>query len=177
MSEATLPDVHDCRDHREAMVELVRSMGWQTGAEIGVGSGKLSRRLLRDVPWLALVGVDACFRADRARAIEELRDEYRHRYLLLPMRSTQGAKHVTPGSLDFAFIDAGHSYRSVHDDVRAWRDRVSPNGWLLGHDYGHPRYHGVRRAVREWFGDRVHVIGHTIWAVSGSVIHAPIPGR
>lgn len=174
MSQEPLPPVAECADHREAMERLVGECGWMHGAEIGVGSAKLSRRLLERWDPLSLIAVDAAFRDDRIEKARELAALYGDRYKLLEMTSVEAARLVGQRSLDFVFIDAGHSYRAVHDDIRAWREKVRPDGWLLGHDYGHPKFRGVAQAVDEWFGRRVQLIGHTIWAVPGSKIHAPM---
>lgn len=174
MSQETLPPVADCASHREAMERLVGDCGWTKGAEIGVGSAKLSRRLMERWPALSLIALDGACREDRIEEARELAALHGDRYRLLEMESLQAAPLVGQRSLDFVFIDAGHSYRAVHDDIRAWREKVRPDGWLLGRDYGHPKYRGVAEAVDEWFGSRVQLIGHTIWAVPGSKIHAPM---
>jgi len=168
-----LPNTDHCADHRAAMVMLARHCMWRTGAEVGAGGGHLSRRLLTECEALYLVAVDACYRQDRQEKLRATRRDWFTRYTLLEMKSVEAAAVIPDASLDFAFIDAGHGYRAVHDDIRAWREKVRPDGWLLGHDYGHSRYPGVARAVDEWFGRRVQLVGHTIWAVPGSLIHAP----
>jgi len=62
---------------------------------------------------------------------------------------------VADGSLDFAFIDANHSYEGASADAAAWFPKVKPGGWLCGHDYGNPRW-GVQRAVDE-FAAKIHL--------------------
>lgn len=168
-----LPAVDDCGTHRDAMVRLALAMGWTKGVEVGVGAAYLSRALMEGVPSLELVGVDAGYRDDRRKLCKKVRNDYRDRYVFMRSDSVDAAPRIATRSCDFVFIDAGHSYRAVHDDIRAWRERVKPSGWLLGHDYDHPDLPGVREAVDEWFGDRVRVLGHTIWAIPGRLIHGP----
>jgi len=50
-------------------------------------------------------------------------------------------------SLDFVFIDAGHTYENVSVDIRAWLPKVRSGGAIGGHDYGSAE--GVSRAVNE----------------------------
>jgi hypothetical protein len=50
-------------------------------------------------------------------------------------------------SLDFVFIDAGHSYENVLADISAWLPKIKSGGTIAGHDYSHSD--GVRRAVNE----------------------------
>jgi hypothetical protein len=56
------------------------------------------------------------------------------------------------GSVDFAFIDAGHDYQSVLADLTAWWPRIKPGGTLAGHDYGDPSWSEVTQAVNDFFG-------------------------
>ena len=66
--------------------------------------------------------------------------------------STAGAQLFPNHSLDAVFIDAGHDYQSVKADLQAWWPKVKPGGWIGGHDYGHPTFPDVKRAVDEFFG-------------------------
>lgn len=158
-------DVSHHESHRPALVEIVQRLGLYYGAELGLGGGNLSRLLLSECPDLTLIGVDSMRRRDRARACRDLRSQYGGRYRLLEMKTRDAAQYVDEGALDFVFIDAGHSFEAVHDDIRRWHGKVRPGGWIMGHDYAHPRYDGVQKAVDRWFGDRVYLPGHTIWAV------------
>lgn len=51
---------------------------------------------------------------------------------------------------DVVFIDGGHEYRSVREDILAYQDKVRSGGILAGHDYGNDvEWPGVRVAVDE----------------------------
>lgn len=161
----TIKDVSHAADHRQAVALLVRYYGWRSGAELGLGGGHLSRRLLRDCPKLEeLYGVDTLRRPDRAARVREIEREHWPRYILLH-GYTRVVAQVAPRRLEFIFIDAGHSYEAVAEDIELWGRKVVPGGAILGHDYGHPKYTGVARAVDEAYGDRVELLGHTIWGV------------
>ena len=54
-----------------------------------------------------------------------------------------------PSALDYVFLDAAHDYESIRDDIAAWWPKITPGGWLAGHDYTDAE--GVRRAVDEAF--------------------------
>ena len=54
-------------------------------------------------------------------------------------------------SLDFIFIDAGHEYEDVIEDITCWYSKVRPGGHIMGHDIDQPQ---VRKAVKEKFQDR-----------------------
>jgi len=74
----------------------------------------------------------------------------------LRVRSTDAAALFPDGSLDFAFVDADHSYAAVRADLSAWWPKVRAGGLLCGHDYGvygdATGEWGVRRAVDEFAG-------------------------
>lgn len=59
------------------------------------------------------------------------------------------AAPLLPNALDLVFIDANHSYASVHRDILTYLPKVRPGGILSGHNYGRPRLPGVMQAVQE----------------------------
>ena len=61
--------------------------------------------------------------------------------------SDKAAALYADASLDFVFIDAGHTYENASADIRAWLPKVKPGGHIAGHDYGSAP--GVNRAVNE----------------------------
>ena len=63
---------------------------------------------------------------------------------------------------DLIYIDAGHQYPSMIEDIEAWFPLVKEGGFLSGHDYGNKYYPGVKRAVHEIFEDKPTVID-TVW--------------
>jgi predicted O-methyltransferase YrrM len=66
-----------------------------------------------------------------------------------------------PFYVDMVFIDGDHRYETVLRDIRkAWK-LLRPNGLLCGHDYEHPGWPGVKKAVDELVG-KVQ-IEDTIW--------------
>lgn len=55
--------------------------------------------------------------------------------------------------IDFLYVDADHSYDGVRADLEAWVPHVIPGGLIVGDDYEHPRYPGVRAAWDEFERD------------------------
>ena len=49
--------------------------------------------------------------------------------------SCQAAPLFGEGSLDFAYIDAGHLYEDVYADLKAWSTAINETGHLMGHDF------------------------------------------
>lgn len=55
-----------------------------------------------------------------------------------------------PGAIDMCFIDGNHDYEACADDIEYWFPRTRK--LMCGHDYNHPEYPGVQKAVKEYFG-------------------------
>jgi predicted O-methyltransferase YrrM len=64
---------------------------------------------------------------------------------LIPTTTSDAAKWWRE-PIDWLYIDADHSLEGVCDDLRAWVPFVKPGGLILGDDYGHHLFPGVRRA-------------------------------
>jgi len=67
-------------------------------------------------------------------------------------KSQEIGRHWPAGSADLVFVDGGHAYQDVREDIAAWTHVVKPGGLLVFHDYGTPSLPGVARAVDEVFG-------------------------
>jgi len=90
------------------------------------------------------------------------------RHALNPIRATsiEAAKLYEDNSLEFVFIDAGHEYKDVIEDLEAWYPKVKKGGCMAGHDYFDPldpehghKFPGVREAVNDFFSNNVSVSG------------------
>lgn len=145
------------------------------GAEVGVALGHLSNWLLADLPGLTLWMVDEWTTYPEGHQYRQSGDRRARLTLeeqLARMRKAQvrcahaidRARLVRAASveaagwlqragvlLDFVFIDASHTYEDVARDMAAWFPLLRAGGLFSGHDYGHHRQHGVKRAVDEFF--------------------------
>lgn len=56
-------------------------------------------------------------------------------------------------SVDFCYVDAGHTYECVTKDLHAWWSKIKTGSYFGGDDYtkGHP---GVQNAVWDFFGPK-----------------------
>jgi Methyltransferase domain len=95
--------------------------------------------------------------------------------------SAEAAARVTPGSLDFVYLDARHSYEGVTEDLHAWFPLVRGGGLMAGHDYNDGVFvegvHGVRSAVDKFFGARAIPVRHTYTDLPSSSWIAQVPRR
>lgn len=130
-------------------------LGFTRGAEIGVERGVFSEILCQSIPGLRLLAVDmwapkAGYRehvtaAELARFELETRKRLaRYGAHVIKGLSTDVAKTVPDGSLDFVYIDADHSEDAVCADVENWMPKVREGGIVSGHDAHLP---GVEKAI------------------------------
>lgn len=148
--------------HRDVVVELARHHSWKLGCELGLARGLLLRKLLAACPKLHMIGVDMCRHPHRAADLAIIEEEYEDRVTILRGTTNEMADQVSDG-LDFLFIDAGHGYEAVRDDIANWKGKVRKHGWVMGHDYDPVRNPGVVKAVDEAFGADVATLPFSIW--------------
>lgn len=63
------------------------------------------------------------------------------------IRSVEAASQFPDNSLDFVFIDSSHEYQDTVEEIILWFPKLRSNGLLCGHDYGHPEFPGLKKAV------------------------------
>lgn len=65
--------------------------------------------------------------------------------------SWQAAENFENHSVDFCYVDAGHTYEAVTNDLLAWWPKIRPGRDFAGDDYtkGWPE---VQQAVHDFFG-------------------------
>mgnify|MGYP001355883064 CR=1 FL=1 len=161
------PEPKIYRTHRATWLErLVKKGNWRHGVEIGVYKGITFKYLIERCPQLHLTGVDV-FYDDREwlnwdkQSSEKLKettpvpwyndlmkfcDKFKPRAKLIRDFSNKAHVHFKNESLDFIFIDAGHRYKDVAEDIDLWEPKVKVDGFIAGHDIDVP---DVKQAVVE----------------------------
>jgi predicted O-methyltransferase YrrM len=71
------------------------------------------------------------------------------------MSSVEASNLYENESLDFVFIDAGHEYEDVKNDIITWLPKIKKGGILAGHDFNNDSP-GVVRAVKEILPNAKH---------------------
>lgn len=141
------------------------------GAEVGVFEGHTSALLLRALPQLSLLMVDAWTSPIESDRLWQ--DPYMKRVsqsqMLIALTScmsrtdfaaerrriivcdlVSAAVGIPDNSLDFVFLDADHSEAGTQEAIQAWAPKVMPGGIVAGHDLDHPDFPGVRIAVEKY---------------------------
>ena len=171
-----------------SLVELLAGRPHRIGAEVGVFEGECALGLLRGLPHLErLICVDLwernedfakaspnkggkIFNADWNNVLSiftaTVLRQYGRRVSPMRMSSLEAAGMLKDESLDFAFIDANHSYEYVLADIKAWSPKVKMGGLIAGDDYVNKPTYGVIQAVNECFDsfevDKRSRVWHTI---------------
>lgn len=81
--------------------------------------------------------------------------------------SIEAAKEFSDYSIDFLWIDAGHTYEDVMSDLIAWFPKLKLGGMIGGHDYTRD-WPGVVKAVNNFFKDKywVYQVFPSSWIVT-----------
>lgn len=142
------------------LIDLIKKGGFTIGAEVGTGSGKMGVELLKkclnlhlyQIAWFPDSGEVHSSPVAKKEWEEKVRQPFYERITVIEKPSVVAAKEVPDQTMDFVFIDAGHSYATVVEDILAWFKKVKVGGLLCGHDYGHPNHPGVKQAVDDVLG-------------------------
>lgn len=149
---------------RRDLAARFAASGFTRGAEIGVERGKFAEVLCRAMPGLVLLAVDAWesrpgYREHVTPELwTEIEQDARARLrpygaIVVKARSTEAARAVPDGSLDFIYVDGDHAEASVVADLAAWASKVRTGGVVAGHDWNLP---SVKRAVQDVRHEGVH---------------------
>lgn len=166
-----------------AFPALVHKLGLRRGVEVGVAFGGHAGAILERG------GVDKLFGVDRYRhrgdyddpmnlaqplfdrlskRVVERMSPFGERFELIREDSELAGERFEDDALDFVYLDADHSEQGIWRDLCTWAIKVREGGIIAGHDYGHPDFPGVQRAVDKFFsrfGWAIHEEGHGVWWV------------
>lgn len=69
-------------------------------------------------------------------------------------------------SIDFIYIDGGHDYESIKNDLKLYLPKLKKNGIIAGHDYEPTGWPGVVRAIHEIIGEPDVIFSDSSWIKS-----------
>lgn len=148
--------IYTTRQDFGKLFESVKEKG--VGAEIGVQNGWNSLTILKY--WTGkLLCVDIWENQDEfdttVENISKLNTE------IIKGKSVDVANTIEDESLDFVYIDAGHTYEDIKSDYEAWFPKVRNGGVISGHDYC-DSFEGVKRFVDE-LGVKFNITTDDMW--------------
>ena len=148
---------------RTQLVELLNHFELPlTAVEVGIAEGYNSADLLK-------AGITKLYMVDLWKSIAQLGDAsfpqtwhdknyrdaiervkpYGDKAIILRGYTTDMAKEIPDGSLGLVYLDAGHNYENVKEDLKNYYPKLVSGGILSGHDYLNKSY-GVFDAVNEF---------------------------
>jgi len=127
---------------RADLAKYFHELGYKTGAEIGVDEGIYSEILCKANPGLKLYSIDTwdldaegSSRYRRRRLDEAKKRLVPYNAILIKKYSQDAVNDFADDSLDFVYIDAGHRFDDVMQDIMKWTKKVKKGGIVSGHDY------------------------------------------
>lgn len=141
----------------DAIILRIPKQDHVVGAEVGVWRGETCSKVLARCPNVTLYLIDRWKPPKKgdsysrsgakiaAKSIKEHKEAfdltmslikpYEDRAIVLKGDTVPMAKKIEDGILDFAFIDADHSFEGVYNDILAYLPKIKVGGWIGGHDY------------------------------------------
>ena len=141
--------------------KIIKENNYKVVVQVGTGKGPTSQHLLKNCSDITLIeiayypdrGVDLGSSTIDYNKWWKRIQPYKNRVIVLFGKSEDRVNDVNDRGVDLVFIDADHSYNSCLQDIKIWLPKVRFNGMICGHDYKHPRFPGVQKAVKEVFSD------------------------
>lgn len=110
------------------ILDIINKKQYKTGIEIGVRHGDSSKELIDQTCLTEIYGVDI-------RADEFVYGLVCDRYTYIIDNSVHASSSFENEYFDFIYIDAGHSYCDVYNDLSCWHPKLKTGGLMCGDDY------------------------------------------
>lgn len=152
----------------DVVIDLIRSNGFTSYAEIGVKQGRMLAAIVRATKCTG-IGVDPFAAVPNERETYEewdfdaIKAEYDLNVTGLPITTIADVSQRAAAlvhQVDLVFIDAAHDYPNMIEDITAWRPKCK---MIAGHDYD-AKFPGVMRAVDELVPNRQLSADSVWWA-------------
>ncbi len=83
-------------------------------------------------------------------AVQEFLKKYRNNISLIKGNSNDILKKIDMSKIDYVFLDGGHDYMTVKNDLKNCKDVVENGGTILCDDYDLSYAPGVKKAIDEF---------------------------
>ena len=84
------------------------------------------------------------------KAVEDLLKKYKNNFSLIKGNSNDILKKIDMSKIDYVFLDGGHDYSTVINDLNCCKEVIENNGTILCDDYDLSYAPGVRKAIDEF---------------------------
>ena len=83
-------------------------------------------------------------------AVEELLDKFKKNINLIKGNSNKVLKKIDMSKIDYVFLDGGHEYSTVINDLNCCYEVINNNGTVLCDDYNLGSAPGVKKAINDF---------------------------
>ena len=83
-------------------------------------------------------------------AVEELLDKFKNNIYLIKGNSNKVLNKIDMSKIDYVFLDGGHEYNTVLNDLNCCSAVIKNNGTVLCDDYDLQQAPGVKKAIDEF---------------------------
>ena len=83
-------------------------------------------------------------------AVEELLSKFKNNVHLIKGNSNKLLKKIDMSKIDYVFLDGGHEYNTVLNDLNCCNEVINNNGTVLCDDYDLKQAPGVKKAIDEF---------------------------
>ena len=87
-------------------------------------------------------------------AVEELLEKFKDNVHLIKGNSNKILKKIDMSKIDYVFLDGGHEYNTVINDLNCCYEVISNDGIILCDDYNLQQAPGVKRAIDEFVNEK-----------------------
>lgn len=139
------------------LAKYFNEKNFKIGAEIGVGNGRFSEILCKNIPDLKLYCIDIWeeykdrskdYQENIFKQAKEKLSKYNTEIIKKP--SIEASLDIKDNSLDFVFIDGDHCFDNVMIDIILWARKVKKGGIVSGHDHMFFHNSGTVEAVNKY---------------------------
>ena len=84
------------------------------------------------------------------KAVEELLGKFKNNTYLIKGNSNKVLKKIDMSKIDYVFLDGGHEYNTVFNDLNCCYEVINNNGTILCDDYNLSQAPGVKKAIDDF---------------------------
>ena len=88
------------------------------------------------------------------KAVEDLLKKFKNNVHLIKGNSNKILKKIDMSKIDYVFLDGGHDYQTVRNDLNSCIEIINNNGTILCDDYNLSYAPGVKKAIDEFVDDK-----------------------